>query len=134
MVSRFHRLIRLGLEPTNTSVRSRTRYQLSPPPPAPPGGSHNPGDKLGKIGQCKKWIIEYLRDRKQFVKNNGIKSDYKIINYGIPQGTVLGPLLYLIYVNDIMDSNITSDLSTFADDTTIIAHGFINGRCITNHR
>ena len=82
-------------------------------------------DKLGIIGQCKKWIIGYVRDRKQFVKNNGIKSDYKIINYGIPQGTVLGPLLYLIhvYANDIMDSNITSDLSTFADDTAIIAHG-----------
>ena len=47
----------------------------------------------------------------------------KIINYGIPQGTVLGPLIYLLYVNDIMDSGVKFSLSMFADDTGIVAHG-----------
>ena len=81
--------------------------------------------KLGITGQCGQWLIEYLRDRKQFVQNCGIKSDCKIINYGIPQGTVLGPLMYLLYVNDIMDSNLISDLNMFADDTAIVAHGSV---------
>ena len=78
-------------------------------------------DKLGTTGECKIWITEYLRDRKQFVRNCGIESDLKTINYGIPQGTVLGPLIYL-YVNDIMNSNVKSDVIMFADDTAIIAH------------
>ena len=79
-------------------------------------------DKLGITGECKIWITEYLRDRKQFVKNCGIESDLKTINYGIPQGTVLGPLIYLLYVNDIGNSNVKSDVIMFADDTAIIAH------------
>ena len=39
--------------------------------------------------------------------------------------TVLGPLMYLLYVNDIMDSNMISDLNMFADDTAIVAHGSV---------
>ena len=56
------------------------------------------------------------------MKNCGIESDLKTINYGIPQGTVLGPLIYLLYVNDIRNSNVKSDVIMFADDTAIIAH------------
>ena len=80
-------------------------------------------DKLGIIGECKNLIVEYLENRKQFVMNNGIRSECRTINYGIPQGTVLGPLIYLMYVNDIMESDVRSDLSMFADDTAIVAHG-----------
>ena len=57
------------------------------------------------------------------MRNGGINSDCKSINYGIPQGSVLGPLIYLLYVNDIMDCDIASDLSMFADDTSMVAHG-----------
>ena len=80
-------------------------------------------EKVGIKGQCKQWIMEYLRDRQQYVRNGGINSDCKSINYGIPQGSVLGPLIYLLYVNDIMDCDIASDLSMFADDTAMVAHG-----------
>ena len=58
-------------------------------------------------------------------KNKKIIKKKKKINYGIPQGTVLGPLMYLLYVNDIMGSNMISDLNMFADDTAIVAHGSV---------
>ena len=80
-------------------------------------------EKVGIRGQCKQWIMEYLRNRKQYVKNGNLKSDCKTINYGIPQGSVLGPLIYLLYVNDITGCDIISDLNMFADDTAIVAHG-----------
>ena len=62
----------------------------------------------------------YLSERYQAVKVNNVVSEYKSINSGVPQGSVLGPILYLIYVNEI--PNISSQFSTvlFADDTTLI--------------
>ena len=80
-------------------------------------------EKVGIRGECKQWIMEYLRNRQQYVKNGNLKSDCKTINYGIPQGSVLGPLIYLLYVNDITGCDIRSDLNMFADDTAIVAHG-----------
>ena len=66
----------------------------------------------------------YLNDRSQAVKVNNIVSDFKSINAGVPQGSVLGPILYLIYVNEI--PNISDKFSTclFADDTTLIFENF----------
>ena len=57
----------------------------------------------------------FLCDRQQRVMVNGIKSDWAPFLSGVPQGTVLGPLLYLLYINDITE-DIDSELRLFADD------------------
>ena len=65
------------------------------------------------------WFRSYLYDRKQYVCINGSSSALKTINCGVPQGSVLGPLLFLIYINDLPGiSNILS-FFLFADDTNI---------------
>ena len=65
------------------------------------------------------WFISYLNDRSQYVFCNNISSKTKNINCGVPQGSVLGPLLFILYINDL--PNISNGLSfhLFADDTNI---------------
>ena len=65
-------------------------------------------------------FTSYLNERCQAVKVNNVISEVKSINSGVPQGSVLGPILYLIYVNEL--PNISDQFSTclFADDTTLI--------------
>ena len=64
------------------------------------------------------WIRNWLLNRQQRVVINGECSEWANVTSGVPQGYVLGPLLFLIYINDI-DNNITSNISKFADDTKI---------------
>ena len=70
----------------------------------------------GKLGQ---WVYSFLTERKQAVIVNGAKSNLSEVNSGVPQGSVLGPLLFLVLIGDI-DKDITSTfVSSFADDTRV---------------
>ena len=64
------------------------------------------------------WISSFLLGRTQKVSVNGKESNWKEVISGIPQGSVLGPLLFVIYINDLPDI-LESDAFLFADDTKI---------------
>ena len=61
------------------------------------------------------WTDSFLCDRLQRVMVNGVKSDWAPVLSGVPQGTVLGPLLFSLYINNITE-DIDSELRLFADD------------------
>ena len=77
-------------------------------------------DSYGIKGRILEWIKSFLRNRIQIVKVNGALSDEAKVLSGIPQGSVLGPILFIIYINDILD-NISSNGLIFADDTKIFS-------------
>ena len=72
----------------------------------------------GVTGEVLAWFKSYLSDRKQRVIVPGAVSDWKFIRAGVPQGSILGPLLFLLYINDIVN-DIGSNIRLFADDTSL---------------
>ena len=66
------------------------------------------------------WIKSYLSNRQQYVSIDDVNSPISHINCGVPQGSILGPLLFLIYVNDIGNSSPILSFVLFADHTNIL--------------
>jgi hypothetical protein len=69
------------------------------------------------------WFSSYLTNRRQKVKYEDVASDSLLVEHGVPQGTVLGPLLFNLYVNDIIKYVNHCNISLFADDTMLYKSG-----------
>ena len=77
-------------------------------------------ESIGISGNLLNLMESFLSERYQRVLNNGQSSEWASIKAGVPQGSILGPLLFLIYINDFSDG-IISNVKLFADDTSIFS-------------
>ena len=77
----------------------------------------------GIRGIVLKWICNYLTNRKQYVLYNNVKSDYETVLCVVPQGSIIGPLLFLLYINDLANVSHKLFLLLFADDSNIFISG-----------
>ena len=75
-------------------------------------------ESIGIKGKLLLWVQNYLSNRKQRVVINNCSSMWQNINAGVPQGSILGPLLFIIFINDIV-TEIQSTIKLFADDTSL---------------
>jgi len=73
----------------------------------------------GIRGLTLEWFRNYLNEREQYVHISDQNSTYKSIIYGVPQGSILGPLLFILYINDFINSSEIFHKIIFADDTNL---------------
>ena len=75
---------------------------------------------IGIDSTSHKWLTSYLSNRSQCVSVNGNSSSFSKINCGVPQGSILGPLLFSLYINDMHKAIANSTVYHFADDTNLL--------------
>ena len=80
-------------------------------------------DNYGIRGTASALIESNITGRKQYTTYNNEPSDHEIVTYGVPQGSVLGPLLFLMYINDIVNCSSDGEFVLYADDTNIFVVG-----------
>ena len=86
---------------------------------------------MHKVSEVKllKWFVDYLTSRSQYVIYDGIKSEVKEDKCGVPQGSILGPLLFIITMDDICNVSDLFFAIMYADDTCLLINGNINVYC-----
>src|SRR5690606_13569677 len=77
----------------------------------------------GLSGDIVDYMDNYLSNRWQFVSLESAQSDLRLIRFGVPQGSILGPLLFLVYINDIVQVSPYATCFLFADDTNLLITG-----------
>jgi hypothetical protein len=75
--------------------------------------------EMGVSGTLYEWLSNYLTNRSQKVVIGGEESSIETINAGVPQGSILGPLLFLVFINDIIE-DLENDMFLFADDASLM--------------
>ena len=85
----------------------------------------------GVTGTALKWFSSYLENRMQYVEINNIRSNTQTIKTGVPQGSILGPLLFLIYMNDIHKSSNLFSFVVYADGTTLYTYLNFSNACMS---
>ena len=80
-------------------------------------------ERYGIRGTANKWLMSYLTNRNQYVSINNIESEKRNITYGVPQGSVLGPKLFIMYINDKCEIIDNLNAILFADDTSLYCSG-----------
>ena len=84
-------------------------------------------EHYGICGLALKWIKSYFSNRKQFVQFNRTCSSQQTIKCGVPQGSILGPLFFILYINDLPNASKLTETLIFADDTSIFySHSDLN--------
>ena len=77
-------------------------------------------EHYGVRGHHLAWLKTYLSNRRQYVHVNGADSDELFLSYSVPQGSILGPLLFILYINDMPEVSFLADYIFYADDANII--------------
>lgn len=80
-------------------------------------------EKMGITGKVLQWFKDYLSNRYQKVKHQNGLSSSRMVQHGIPQGSVLGPILFIIFINDIVQYVKNCNIRLFADDTMLYIEG-----------